>query len=73
MTALLGDDLVRYIHRKGGHIAKPECAGCGDPIARVALAKLVYSFCECDCDRAPFDHLAEVAWHIKCFCVEKQE
>ncbi len=73
MTALFGDDLVRYIHRKDGHLARCECRGCDEPLARVALTKLVYSFCTCNCDRAPFDHLAEVAWHIKCFCVEKQE
>lgn len=68
MTALFGDDLVRYIHRKGGDLARCECAGCGEPIARVALTKLVYSFGECDCDRAPFTHLGEQAWHSECFC-----
>ena len=68
MTALFGDDLVRFIHRKDGHLITGDCGGCGEPVYRVALTKLVYSFCECDCEKAPFLHLAEQAWHIECFC-----
>jgi hypothetical protein len=63
--ATRGSQLLEYLSEcaRDSHA----CHTCGEPVGRVALVNLVYGFVACDCNAAPFQHLAGVVYHKACF------
>ena len=59
-----GGDFLKVVR---SHVRYSVCPECSEDCSKVSLARLVYTFEECDCGRPEYAHLTERLHHRSCY------